>query len=100
VFWAVALEEAYAAVALDLLEGLADDRAHVVLVVFVGAEDVEVLEADDAVEEVVAQGPEIEHVLGVAVHVERAKCGSRSVRIGVALSAFAVGCGGTGVDEA
>jgi hypothetical protein len=70
---AMGFEEAEAAGGGDLAEGFVDDAAHVGLVVFVGAEDVEVFEADDAAEPALAFGVEVEEVLRVAVHVEGAE---------------------------
>ena len=97
---AVGFEEADAAVGEDLSVGLVDDGAHVALVVFVGAVDVEVFEAGDLGEDAAAEGPEVEEVLGHAIHVEGAEGVEGGFVVAVALGAVAVGGGGGGVDEA
>ena len=66
----VGFEEADEPFLLRLRGGLVDERAHVGLVVFVGAVDVEVLEPDDLSSQP-APRVQVEEVLGVAVHVER-----------------------------
>lgn len=68
----VAFEEVYFALRVDLLKGFGDDAAHVPFVVFVGAEDVEVFEADDVGEPSSALRVEVKALFCVGVEVERA----------------------------
>ena len=70
---AVALEQLDRAAVADLLVRFGDDAAHRALVVLVGAVHVEVLEPDRALQQLLAPQPQVEQVLGVPVHVERAQ---------------------------
>jgi hypothetical protein len=67
---------------------------------FVRAVDIEVLQPGNAVEISLAQRPEIEHVLGVAVHVQRAQLGQQRGVVGVPQRAVPVGGGAGCIDEA
>ena len=65
----------------------------------VGAEDVEVFDASNAVEPAVALGMQVEEVLGVAVGIEGAQGLEMIGSIIHPLRTVAVGGGGAGVDE-
>ena len=65
----------------------------------IGAEDVEVFDAGDAVEPAVALGMQVEEVLGVPVSIERTQGFEMIGSIVHSLCAVAVGGGGAGVDE-
>lgn len=99
VLGAAGLEELHGPGVANLLERAADHAAHRPLVAFVRAEDVGELHARDGVHEAVADRPQVEHLLGVAVHVQRTERRDAVERVGVALFARAVGGGAGGVDE-
>jgi len=71
VFRPIGAEEFESARLLDLPVGLAHHRAHLALVVFIGTEHIEELQAGQGVEHPFPAGPEVEKMLGVAVHIER-----------------------------
>src|SRR5689334_12210066 len=73
IFGTVALEEPDAAAFANLLERFNDNAAHLALVIFVRAEDIEVLDAANVMVEPGAPDIQIEEVLGVGVAVERAQ---------------------------
>jgi hypothetical protein len=68
---AVAAEQAHAAGLAHLPVGLVHERAHVALVVLVGAEDVEELAPDHPAQRALPRRPQVEQLLAVAVAVER-----------------------------
>jgi len=96
---AVGLEEPDSPRGLDLAEGLVDDAPHVALVVLVGAEDIEEFQPGDGLFQAPLQDPEIEDLLGIAVHVDGLQGGGDGVGIGKAPGAVPVCGGGAGVDE-
>jgi primosomal protein N' len=57
--------------ALDFVEGFANEAAHVALVVFIWAENIEILDADDLRENFLVVRIEVEELLRVSVEVER-----------------------------
>ncbi len=97
---AVGFEELDSASGEDLAAGFVDETAHVGLVVLIGAIDVEVLEADNARQPAFALGVEVEEVLRVAVHVQRAQRVDVGHLIVHAVGTVAVSSGGGGIDEA
>ena len=96
----VAAEEFESVAFFDLVVGFVDEAPHVILVVFVGAEDVEVFQAGYGIEPAFFLCPGVEHVLGVSVHVEGAKFVEVGFLVIHALGAISVGGGGGCVDEA
>ena len=80
--------------------GLLHERAHAALVVLKRTVNIKVFQADDLVHDAAAQRPQVEHVLGVAVHVERFKGWRDRIFITVTLPAVAVGGRAGGIDEA
>ena len=84
----------------DLVKGFENDAGHVALVIFIGAEHVEKLDARHLIFQLVPQNPQIENLLGVAVHVDRSEFRNFCVLVGKSLRSVAVRRGGTGVDEA
>src|SRR5581483_114813 len=96
---AVAPEELDRAALADLLVRLRHDAAHRALVVLVRAVDVEVLDAHRALEQPFAPHPQIEEVLRVPVHVQRAQRVRIEILAHVGL-ARAVRRGGGRVDQA
>ncbi len=95
----VALEQTDAAGLADLLAGLVDHAAHVPLVILVRAEDVEVLQADDAIGVAATSRVQIEQVLRVGVHVQWPQR-PRIRFVGQVALEGTVGRGGGGVHEA
>lgn len=96
---AVGFEELHFAGVQDLAAGLMNKAAHVGLVVFVGAIDVEVLEADDLRQPAFTFCVEVKEVLGVAVHVERAQLVNVRLLVVHAVGSIAIGGSGGGIDE-
>ena len=85
---------------LHLRETFVDERTHVALVILVRAEDVEIFQPDDFVQKSGAPGVQIEQVLRVAVHVQRAQLVELRFVILHARRAVAVSRGGRRIDEA
>ena len=96
---AVALEQPDQALLPHLVGGFVHQRAHVRLVIFVRAEDVEVFQTDQLVQKTGAAGVQIEQVLGIPVHVQR----TQRVQLGIIVlhagRAVAIGGGGGGVNK-
>ena len=97
---AVGLEQAERAGFAQLGESLAGHALHLALVVLVGAVHVEELHAGDALEQILAVGPQIEHLLGITVHVEGAQGKRGQQAVGKAVRTVAVGRRAARVDEA
>ena len=68
--------------------------------VLVGAVHVEELHAGDALEQILAVGPQIEHLLGITVHVEGTQGKRGQQAVGKAVRTVAVGRRAARVDEA
>ena len=85
------LEEFNVAACFHLMIGLLHERTHVGLVIFIGTVDVEIFQADDFVEMPVLERPQIEHVFGVTVHVERYKFFGHRIVVIVTQGAVAIG---------
>ncbi len=96
---AVGLEESHLPRVPDLEEGFAHDALHLRLVVLVGAEDVEELDPHDLAEEPVAHHPQVEELLGVAVHVDGPELRGHPVVVGEAQGAVAVSRAARGVEK-
>ena len=66
----VTLKQPDLAGGLDLFEGFSNQTAHIVLVRFVGAENIVIFEPNDVLVPAHALGIAVKHVLGIAIHVE------------------------------
>lgn len=82
------------------MKALAGHALHLALVVLVGAVHVEELHAGDALEQILAVGPQIEHLLGITVHVEGTQGKRGQQAVGKAVRTVAVGRRAARVDEA
>ena len=91
VFRFIALEKPDLPGRANLLVGFANQAAHVALMVFVRAENIEILDADNVGEDVFASGVEIEKLLGIAVEVQRAEVAEVLVLVIHASGTVAVG---------
>ena len=97
---AVALEEAHLAGLEDLFVSLGDEAPHLPLMPFIRPKDVEVFDADHAVEPAVALRMQVEEVLRVAVGIERAQGVEMIHPVVHAVRPVTIGGGGAGVDKA
>ena len=84
----------------DLTVGLDHHALHGALVVFVGAVNIEEFQADHLAVQFLPQQPEVEELLGVAVHVQRREAGDQGRIVAEPQTAVAVSGRGAGVDEA
>lgn len=89
----IAFEEINLASIFDLIKGFVNDTTHVFFMIFVGAKDVVIFEADNFIEEALFLGIEVEHVFGVAVHIQGAKRGKILKFVIHALGAISVSSG-------
>ena len=69
----IALEESDDAALPDLLEGFRNDAAHLALVLFVGPENIKILDAANALEPSLPLRVAIEEVLRIGIGVHRAQ---------------------------
>ena len=99
VFGFVAFEKPDASCVLDFIERLANEAAHVALVIFIWTENIEVFDANDVIEDPLAHRVEVEEVLRVAVEIQRTKTREVGGFVVHPSRAVAVGRGGGGIDE-
>jgi hypothetical protein len=85
IFFFIGLEKPDLARFPDLVEGFKDHTGHVALVVLIGTEDIEEFDTCDLLFRLLFQHPQIENLLGIAVHVDGTKLGNQPVVIGKAL---------------
>ena len=71
IVWAAGFKKPQPSGGRYFLVGLAGHAAHVALVVFVGAINIEKFKAGHTVVQLVVQQPQIKQVFGIAVHVQR-----------------------------
>ena len=100
VVWSMALEKTHLAGSKDLLIGLGDQAAHLSLVSFVRAEDIEVFYADHLIEPPVALGMKVEEVLRIAVGIQRTQGLEMIGSVIHAAGTVTIGGGRTGINKA